>query len=944
MVQNFLYIKYQGSNSIYTNISLEDIESATNTICENFSFKNNSIDKQKIIDELIRRYSVWTAEPTIIKADSEHQSWLSTARKKNWVYWKNYKQLLASKWAESSIVELDRSTDQILDLLEDPLQEGIWARKGLVVGHVQSGKTAHYTGLICKAADAGYKIIVILAGMYNNLRSQTQIRLEEGFLGYKNCKNIEQHHEPIGVGLIDKDLTHIPNCATNRDEKGDFNTRSASTMAITPEERPWLFVVKKNKTVLKSLYEWFDKHVATTKNQATGRMTVSNLPLLMIDDEADNASVDTGEQFFDDEGKPDKNYEPKAINSLIRRILHLFDQSAYVGYTATPFANIFIHTDAETELEGPDLFPSAFIMNLAAPSNYIGPLRLFGSRINPDQELPLVKIVKDAEEWLPPNHKKSYVPSWQSAPQLPPSLQTAIFSFLLSCAVRYCRGQQNMHSSMLVHVTRFTHVQREVAHQVEDFLQHTRQRLLYKIDDQDILARLKGLWEEEDKNFVEINNRLRELVPNLVQDGLPSFSEVLDALFECIQDVVVMQVNGSAKDTLEYEKHKNTGLKVIAIGGEKLSRGLTLEGLCTSYFLRASRMYDTLMQMGRWFGYRSGYLDLCRLYTSEELVEWFRHITEANEELRDEFDHAVDIGMTPDKYGLKVLSHPSMMITSRLKMRNSTTLRLSFSGQFVQTVAFHSDSSIITQNYQAAKLFIEQMGTPAETGIDRERNGSCQHWEGCLWNNVEAEKILSFLNSYKTPSCAYRVDTGLLTDFIQQMNAKGELTEWTVAILGTQRGKQQHITDNISIGRPTRKFTYTGQDRISIRVLTSPNDESIDLDEAQWSSALETTKNNWHPDAARFKEQEQPQNPSGKSIREIKGLGDSSNNITPHPERGFLLLYLLEPKAGSVQSAYVDKDDGSSIPITAFAISFPESTKDTKVAYVVNNTFMEQDL
>ena len=177
----------------------------------------------------------------------------------------------------------------------------------------------------------------------------------------------------IGVGEIDGDPGIRPNYATNRTEKGDFNTAIAKHLGITPEQRPWLFVVKKNKTVLERLYSWIRDHVANTQDQATGRKIVTHLPLLLIDDEADNASVDTGEQVFDNDGQPDENHQPTAINRCTRRLLHAFARSAYVGYTATPFANIFIHERGATKNEGPDLFPAAFIINLATPSNYVGP-------------------------------------------------------------------------------------------------------------------------------------------------------------------------------------------------------------------------------------------------------------------------------------------------------------------------------------------------------------------------------------------------------------------------------------------------------------------------------------------------------------------------------------------------------------------------------------------
>jgi len=315
--------------------------------------------------------------------------------------------------------------------------------RGLVVGHVQSGKTGHYTGLICKAADAGYKIIIVLAGMHNNLRSQTQMRLDEGFLGYAT-NPVAEDIRIIGVGEIDNDPAIRPNFATNRSDKGDFSTAIAKNLGITPEQRPWLFVVKKNKTVLERLLRWIRDHVANAHDE-NGKPIVTNLPLLIIDDEADHASVDTGEQIFDSEGNPDEEHQPTAINRSIRRLLNSFSRCAYVGYTATPFANIFIHERGETVEDGPDLFPSSFIINLAAPSNYVGPARVFGLGADEDRSegLPLIRTIKDHSDddgrqgWMPHKHKNGHVPVYGGLDAMPPSLQEAIQAFILSCSIRY---------------------------------------------------------------------------------------------------------------------------------------------------------------------------------------------------------------------------------------------------------------------------------------------------------------------------------------------------------------------------------------------------------------------------------------------------------------------------------------------------------------------------
>ena len=674
------------------------------------------IDCSAVIDELIRRFSQWIGKDSTLQNGEGHIPWLTAARKQEWLYWQRYREWLERRLSFVAVDALDQSTDWVLSLLEDPQRDGRWDRRGLVVGHVQSGKTSHYTGLINKAADAGYKIIIVLAGLHNNLRAQTQIRLDEGFLGYETGPDTSDAFRTIGVGELNSDLEIRPHFATTRAQNGDFNTRVARSFGVSPEKRPWLFVVKKNKTILKRLLGWIHNRVADTQDQETGRKIVTHLPLLLIDDEADHASVDTGAEIIDEQGDPDPYHQPTAINRLVRQILHTFSRSAYVGYTATPFANIFIHERGATKEEGSDLFPAAFIINLAVPSNYVGPARVFGLRIGDLREdgLPLIREVTDYAErdgtqgWMPQRHKNGHIPLHQGQDSLPPSLVEAIDAFLLSCAVRQLRGQGREHMSMLVHVTRFTAVQKQVARQIEAHQRHIRQRLQRQIDHLPLVERLAMLWE---RDFIPTGAGINDDITGSTV-RLPLWSDILKILPEIIEDIQIRMINGTAKDALDYVEYQETGLKVIAIGGDKLARGLTLEGLSVSYFLRASRMYDTLMQMGRWFGYRPGYLDVCRLYTTGDLIEWFGHIADASEELRQEFDLMAESGGTPRDYGLRVQSHPVLMVTSPLKMRTAHSMMLSFSGCILETIALYRDKGTLQRNLAATQAFLNALPPP----------------------------------------------------------------------------------------------------------------------------------------------------------------------------------------------------------------------------------------
>ncbi|KGJ18869.1 MULTISPECIES: Z1 domain-containing protein [Paracoccus] len=891
------------------------------------------VDRDALVDELIRRSSRTVGENATLSSGEDHVAWLDAERKKGWTYWQRYSEYMEARIPWTALDALDVATDEVLSQLEDPTREGAWDRRGLVVGHVQSGKTGNYTGLICKAADAGYKIIIVLAGLHNNLRAQTQIRLDEGFLGFATIADADEL-PAVGVGLIDKDMSVRPNAATNRSDKGDFNTAVAAKMNISPEQRPWLFVVKKNKTVLERLLHWIRNRVANHVDPETGRKLVTNLPLMVIDDESDHGSVDTGEDVVDEFGNPDLEHEPKTINRLIRSILHHFSRKAYVGYTATPFANIFIHDRGETQEHGPDLFPAAFITSLAAPSNYVGPGRVFGSASSTPEDLPLVRPLLDDEfqPWMPPRHKNGYRPRWQGDDRVPDSLAEAIRSFVYACAVRKLRGQGSKHSSMLIHVTRFTSVQNAVVNQVAEYVRDLKGRYTRGIELENLEASMRTEYQE---TFLPGMQGIRSaLVEGETLEDF-SWADIRAVLPDVLSDIRVREINGTAKDALDYAENDGTGLKVIAIGGDKLARGLTLEGLCTSYFLRTARMYDTLMQMGRWFGYRDGYLDVCRLYTSQEMVEWFGHIADAAEELRQEFDNMVAAGATPKQFGLRVKSHSVLTVTSRAKMRNARAMQLTYSGDLLQTIVFPNRKEDITANFNATDRFISALG-PSTDLNDQHFVPQGQKWNGHLWRNVSALNVISFLRDYRTHSASFRIMSPLIADFIEEMNKDRELTSWTVALIGKDSGPddKHRKVGGCSVNMLQRKRTTEHTDRYSIKTLISPRDQAIDLTEAEWKAALELSQKTWRNDTDRNEGKEPPSEPRGPQIRHVLGEGVAEAGIPTRRERGLLMLYLLDPEGAGVDELK-DAD-----PVVAWAISFPSSTSERRVSnsrYIANS-------
>jgi hypothetical protein len=361
-----------------------------------------------------------------------------------------------------------------------------------------------------------------------------------------------------------------------------------------------------------------------------------------------------------------------------------------------------------------------------------------------------------------------------------------------------------------------------------------------------------------------------------------------------------------------------------------------MEGLTVSYFLRASKMYDTLMQMGRWFGYRPGYLDLCRLYTTDELCEWFGHIADASEELREEFDLMAASGATPREYGLKVQSHPVLLVTSRLKMRSARNLMLSFSGQLLETVAFSRTPDTLERNLAAARRLVFSFGAPVENPAQT-RNGSTQTWQGYLWDGVPAEDVIDFLANYRTHPEAYKVNSVLLSQFIQSLVSEGELTNWAVALIGGGDGEKLTLKEGIAVKMLKRSAHGAHVDRYSIRRLMSPRDETIDLDEAAWAAALAVTRAAFHADPARHGSGDEPDAPNGPAIRRIRGFG--AEGVPARPDRGVLFLYAIDPTLAGPEAGLAD----GSPPVVAFAISFPDSRSGVKVEYKVNNVAWERE-
>ena len=928
----------------------DDIGDTLDRLLDAFPEWRSTTSRDDAITQLGTIFSTFVGDESILRAADDHVPWINRRRDEiQWKFWERYRSfLIRDELPQQAINSLDRITDRTLDLLGDPEADRPFDRRGMVVGDVQAGKTGNYTGLICKATDAGYKVVIVLTGLNNNLRSQTQIRLDEGFIGKISVPIGEEGSRLVGTGRIDPSA--VVDWATNRTEKGDFNWKTMSQFGVHPGGRPLLLVVKKNVSVLNGVLEWIRLTANTRKD---GRPHFARMSLLVIDDEADNASVDTRRQTIID-GVADADHQPTAINSRIRRILGSFDQVAYVGYTATPFANIFIHPNAETGSDFQDLFPRDFIVNMPTPDNYVGASRIFGY-LRDDEDgtqeadhglLNLIIPVEDHAEslsrretrgWMPPVHRVSHIPLVDGTGVIPDSLLTAIRCFALVVALRRERGLGGKHNSMLVHVTRFQAVQRQVVAQIQEAIDTLANAVRY--GETDDLAPFRTLWEHE---FEPVTKAF-----DLPDCPPVAWADLQRALRATISSIVVREINGSSADVLDYDLNKDQGLNVIAVGGDKLARGLTLEGLSITYFLRGSTMYDTLMQMGRWFGYRRGYLDLCRLFTTQDHIDWYGHIAQASDELRREFDRMEAIGADPIQFGLRVRSHPSLTVTSRAKMRHGTELRVSFAGDVSETTVFSTDRRILEQNRFAVEDFL---GRLAANGIRhvpdprQDRTGGRAHrWQGShMWTSVPPEHILSFLGLFSTHDDAARANASVLAKYIHQQVQHGELGDWTVLLVGGDGAERATFgswsVDSVvrqpkgGYGDPANPRVIQAGERFVIRRLLNPRDEAVDLGPDAYQAAMAATRAN--PPKRRRRTDQPPRSPSGVYLRKQRPAS-----------HGLLLLYPLARRQSIPHEDRVI--DHVFLPVepapVGLGISFPDTGNAESVSYVVNSIYSDTD-
>jgi Z1 domain-containing protein len=651
------------------------------------------------------------------------------------LHWPVLKQFLISKgWDKDDVEGIDHASNEVVSLLDNPQQDQFNCR-GLVVGHVQSGKTANMTAVIAKAIDAGYNTIIVLAGLTNKLRYQTQMRMYGDLV----------KRRPLNWQVL-----------TANSEELDFRAPAQGGF-LSHTDKAQLAVVKKNVSPLGQL------EIAIND---TLPAHLRRLKVLVIDDECDQASVNAANRELD----------MTAINQRIRKLLTKFPAVTYVGYTATPFANVLIDPYRVDEHKGEqldDLYPRDFITALPSSDNYFGTAKLFG--VPPDdadnetpeeQGLDMIRDVPEEDQAaLQPGSAKEREAFY---PSMTPSLKKAILYFLACCAARRARGDSEKHMTMLVHTSAFV-----VAHQrVANIISGWVERCAKEIPDinSDIGKELTAVWKEE-------AGRLPADITAADSVPIPKIFKFLPEVLEAIEFPVE---NGASDDRINYERNAKT---YIVVGGSILARGLTLEGLMVSYFLRTANQYDTLLQMGRWFGYRPNYEDLPRIWMPEDLKLRFRNLARVEMEIRSDIDRYSAQDMTPMDIAVRIRAIPGMAITGATKTRSAKTCAISFWGTHRQTFRFeHRNIGLLKQNWQAGA---DLLGAASSLGLEN------KDWRHRLWEGVPRNLILNFFEEYVPHSDHSELKADVLLPFLRQSDER--LKDWNVGIVESQIGVPSEV-------------------------------------------------------------------------------------------------------------------------------------------------------
>lgn len=796
-------------------------------------------------------------------------SWLTESRKNDisWDYTERYfKYLLKTGRSQNVIDETRRSSLEIIKKIADPKSINSVYTKGLVVGAVQSGKTGNFNAVINRSIDSGYGLVIVLSGIMEDLRSQTQKRVESDVIGEGRDLDTNTIGKK-GAGEIER-FGKLGNSSVNQvksitSSKSDFNRALLDNDFSLNDVN--VLVCKKNVSVLRNLIVWL--HDCLDKNKER-----HNIPLLILDDEADNASLNNL-------GAKGRDYASRT-NSQLRALLGLFNIKTYLGYTATPFANVLQDRNSVSDkkyiekykFEGEqfekelsrvgNIFPDDFIELLEPPSNYIGAKQIFETIIpiqnatDDSEKIPLLapavsdyiddfpsRVHKDnpnngvenisKEEWEKRFGYSGYLnfDTWSEyrkstraskkddlfPKKLPESLKDAIKCFVLALAIRESRIPSmekselfQPHNTMLVHVSRFTFWQNKTSELILAYVNN----LISKVENDNpsspnsIYEELKKLWYSK-YGYAHIVENIKNYLPIGYEDEfmLPIvFDSIKNILPNAVKGIEVKAINSFTKDKLQYPK--GSPKKIIAVGGNRLSRGFTLEGLTINYFIRTTNYSDGLLQMGRWFGYRLGYLDCCKIFTTQDSLDKFDSTTKCIEELETEFKKMEEQEKDPKSFVLRVKKHPGTLnITRPSILKNAKKVNWSYADQLEMTTRFNLNVDHIRNTWSNFKKNIAPRFNSEKRGL--------------LTYSTSGEEIIEILN--KQSNNFTREIGSQIVKFIELCNDKGLLTDWTVALKITSNAKESIHPKKLGI-------EYKGVKSVQLAQRSGPkNDNRLEI-------------------------------------------------------------------------------------------------------------------
>ncbi|MBF6025344.1 Z1 domain-containing protein [Lysobacter niastensis] len=680
----------------------------------------------------------------------------------------------AKNWDHESIGVIDESSSEVVSLLANPAEEQFRCR-GLVVGYVQSGKTANMTAVIAKAVDAGYNLIVLLGGVTNKLRAQTQRRL---------LSDIVERHR------------HMWQLYTTVDDDGDFARPPNGQFTMPVTGRAQLVVMKKWTSRLNAFLQTVERTPPTV---------LRSLKTLIIDDECDQASVNSSS----------KEHDMTSINEAIRKIIRALPAVSYVGYTATPFANVFINPFPHNKDELDDLYPEDFITDLPRPKDYFGAREVFGfdpvdaandEGASAGRDMIRIILADEVAKVRPASNKDRGT----FMPAIAKELERALLWFLITSALRRRRGQAGSHMTMLVHTSPNVNQHTRMAESIRAWL--TLHADAIRNASGGAWDLLKEVWALETDRVPLEGKDENSLDP----DGLlPWLKEVLGKLEVAVE-------NGESVERLNYADEAKT---YIVVGGSVLARGLTLEGLCVSYFLRTSQQYDTLLQMGRWFGFRHGYSELPRLWVTQDLVSNFRALARIEEEIREDIAFYRERKASPLEFAVKVRQIPGLAITSAAKMRHAYRTSISFEGKHVQTIRFdHRKDGIVSSNWSAASRFIDE--AKAKGKFDHERG---------VFEAVPLASVRKFLLDFQISDQHLDLKQDMLLSYLDK--AAAGLGFWNVAVVGPERGQASSRALGFLGNVPTNRRSRLAEsgEYADIKALMSMRDILVDADDSRVS-------------------------------------------------------------------------------------------------------------